>query len=191
MGRPDTLGADLHHNRQFPLIKDTANVTGNDSGLMDPPHCAIIKSMVDFSRITRSICLSIYLQDLSVPRTVALAFQIEEDLDRWVDSLPEAIRPTSPLGQSTSLRGAKDAQWVKRQRLVLTISPSTRYGTQMNCLLTDARIPQSKNSSLWLFSPSVFGKRASIDTEISGGCSQMPRFCKGDNQHHLSNISAQ
>lgn len=118
MGRPDTLGADLYHNRRFPLVKDVD--TENNAELLDSTYCVIIKSMVDFSRIARSICLSIYLPDTTAPRTVALAYQIERDLESWVSSLPEAIRPKHPQGRQT-LEGAKDAQWAKRQRLVLTI----------------------------------------------------------------------
>ncbi|KAH6683609.1 hypothetical protein F5X68DRAFT_171820 [Plectosphaerella plurivora] len=124
MGRPDTLGADLFHNRRYPLIRGAPDTDISRPELLDPPHCAIIKCMVDFSRITRSICLSIYLSEDTVSRTVSTVHRIEQDLDRWVEGLPEAVRPKvhAPAGAPTSsLRAAKDPQWVKRQKLVLNI----------------------------------------------------------------------
>ena len=122
MGRPDTLGADLYHNRSFPLI-------GNDnSGSMpddhyDPPQCAIIKSMVDLSRITRSICLDIYLPETITPRTVALAYRLEQDLDKWVEGLPDAIRPKQATGEPVSLNivGISDGR-VSRSETASTAS---------------------------------------------------------------------
>ncbi|AEO63828.1 uncharacterized protein THITE_2010769, partial [Thermothielavioides terrestris NRRL 8126] len=108
MGRPDTLGADPYHNRRFPLL--------------DPTYCAIIKPMVDFARITRKVCLGIYLQDSTTARTVALANQIERELDEWVDGLPGRIRPrTKPASEPETLRSSKEPRWVKRQKLVLLI----------------------------------------------------------------------
>ncbi|KAJ3456060.1 hypothetical protein MRS44_016083 [Fusarium solani] len=121
MGRPDTLGADLYHNRRFPLIKTTQTEEGMSSELSEHPCCAIIEQMVHFSKITRSISLSIYLPETTVSMMVALAVQIEKDLEGWAQKLPEAIRPTGSTSQVPSLRGVKDVQWVKRQRLVLNL----------------------------------------------------------------------
>lgn len=119
MGRPDTLGSDLYHNRQFPVTPDSRDTPSTD--LLEPPHCAIIKHMVDFSRITRSVCLGIYLSDLSPPELLTRANQLERDLDGWVDELPETIRPSRTLVHKSSLGAVRDAQYAKRQRLVLTI----------------------------------------------------------------------
>ncbi|KAJ3540815.1 hypothetical protein NM208_g4888 [Fusarium decemcellulare] len=121
MGRPDTLGADLYHNRQFPRIKSDQAEDGMSSELSEHPLCAIIEHMVHFSKITRSICLSIYLPETTAPMMVALAGQIERDLEAWAQKLPETIRPTGSTSQVPSLRGVKDVQWVKRQRLVLNL----------------------------------------------------------------------
>ncbi|KAK6076239.1 C6 transcription factor [Seiridium cupressi] len=120
MGRPDTLGADLYHNRSFPLIGNESSGSSPDDRF-DPPQCAIIKSMVDLSRITRSICLDIYLPETITPRTVALAYRLEQDLDKWIEGLPEAIRPRQATGEPVSLKSVRDPQWAKRQRLVLGI----------------------------------------------------------------------
>ncbi|EEY15972.1 conserved hypothetical protein [Verticillium alfalfae VaMs.102] len=121
MGRPDTLGADLYHTRPYPFIQGSPNADASQPELLEPLHCAIIKSMVDFSRLTRTVCLGIYLSDTPVLSTTALAFQIEKDLDRWIESLPEQIRPNITAGPPSTLKAARDPQWAKRQKLVLTI----------------------------------------------------------------------
>ncbi|KAH7158370.1 hypothetical protein DER46DRAFT_685421 [Fusarium sp. MPI-SDFR-AT-0072] len=121
MGRPDTLGADLYHNRRFPRIGNGQNETGMDSEMSEHPCCAIIEHMVHFSKITRNICLSIYLPETTIPMMVAMAGQIERDLEAWTQKLPEAIRPMGSSTQVPSLRGVRDVQWVKRQRLVLNL----------------------------------------------------------------------
>ncbi|PKS06012.1 hypothetical protein jhhlp_007846 [Lomentospora prolificans] len=121
MGRPDTLGADLYHTRNFPQVQHIDTPMSTPSSTLDPPNCTIIQPMVDFSRITRSICHNIYLADTPLPKSVALAQQTETELEAWVDALPEAIRPARTLAEANSLRRARDAQWMKRQRLVLTI----------------------------------------------------------------------
>ncbi|KAJ4304480.1 hypothetical protein N0V90_000006 [Kalmusia sp. IMI 367209] len=122
IGRPDTLGADIYHNRRLPLIKNDT-VTEHDSEMLEPPHCAIIGCAVDLARITRTICQKIYLPNPSIIDMITLTNQIERELDDWVGSLPPAIRPDTQnqLQQKVSLRSAKDAQWAKRQRLVLSI----------------------------------------------------------------------
>ncbi len=126
MGRPDTLGADPYHNRQFPVTsteQPTPHPADIDApGPLDPPYCAIIKPMVDFSKITRRICFSVYLQDNTTKRMLTLAFQIEKELDDWINSLPAAIRPQTTLTiQPETLKSVKEAKWIKRQRLVLLI----------------------------------------------------------------------
>ncbi|KAH7159517.1 fungal-specific transcription factor domain-containing protein [Dactylonectria estremocensis] len=123
MGRPDTLGSDLYHNRRLPVTYESieSGTVPYQPELLEPPHCAIIRYMVDFSRITRALCLGIYLSDLSLPELLARANQLEQDLNRWVDSVPEAIRPSRIFSRKTSLKSVKDAQYAKRQRLVMTI----------------------------------------------------------------------
>lgn len=125
MGRPDTLGADLYHNRRFPRIGNGQNETETDSEMTEHPCCAIIEHMVHFSKITRNICLSIYLPETTIPMMVAMAGQIERDLEAWTQKLPEAIRPMGSSTQVPSLRGVRDVQWVKRQRLVLNLRSCT------------------------------------------------------------------
>jgi len=122
MGRPDTLGADLYHNRRFPMTEGAGASVGMDTELRDSPHCAIIKCMVDLSRITRSICLRIYLPQVTLSTAVALGRKLEEQLEQWKTTLPEAIRPVDPSAQSISLMRSNMAVWMKRQRLVLTLS---------------------------------------------------------------------
>lgn len=125
MGRPDTLGADLYHNRQFPLLESDQSRDGGaitlDPETLEPPHCAIIKIMVDLSRIIKSIGLDIYLSDQITLRTVELAFRLQADLDQWAETVPLEIRPRPNVGDLVTLKSARDSQWVKRQRLVLTL----------------------------------------------------------------------
>ncbi len=129
MGRPDTLGADPYHNRRFPVIKGegVSDPPDDDSpDAFDAPYCVMIKPMVDFSRIIRKLCLGIYLQDNTTARAVALAFQIEQELEQWLESLPKTIRPQpTSVNQPESLKSVKEPQWVKRQKLVLLIRKSS------------------------------------------------------------------
>jgi hypothetical protein len=118
MGRPDTLGADLYHNQRYPLIRD---VDVGEPHELEPPHCAIIRAMVDFSRITRQVCLGVYLAEFNLARTIDTSNQIEKHLNDWVSALPDAIRPRLYADLKSSLQDAKAPRWVKRQRLVLTI----------------------------------------------------------------------
>ena len=121
IGRPDTLGSDLFHNRSFPHVAENGDDQLGQSHL-EPPHCAIIKSMVDFSRITKAVCLGLYLSQNTVMRTVSLALEMEADLLSWKANLPESIRPDDSWPPDTgSLRRAKEEQWTNRQRLVLSL----------------------------------------------------------------------
>jgi len=126
MGRPDTLGADPSHNHRYPLVRDaeTTDPSAHESSnvVTDPPYCGIIKPMVDFSRITRKVCLRIYLQDSATAGTVSIANEIESALDGWVNNLPPSIRPQTKFSsQPETLRSAKEPKWAKRQKLVLLI----------------------------------------------------------------------
>jgi hypothetical protein len=129
MGRPDTLGADLYHNRRFPVTEvsqsaESRDIELRDIELLDHAHCAIIKCMVDLSRITKSICLRIYLPQVTLAAAIAPARELENQIEQWIAALPEAIRPIVPSAQDLGLQRARDLQWMKRQRLVLTMSPS-------------------------------------------------------------------
>ena len=122
MGRPDTLGLDLYHNRQFPQIHDELASNPNVLEAAEPQDCAIIRSMVDFSRITREVCLRIYLSPSPFQRNQDAAYQIEQDLDSWFDNLPPSIRPSRTFETSKSLKALKDPVYAKKQKLVLSIS---------------------------------------------------------------------
>lgn len=147
MGRPDTLGVDLYHNRQYPKIEDEASHIVTNSELLDPPQGAIIKCMVDFSRITRSVCLGIYLSASPPQRNLSLAFRIEQDLDSWLDNLPPSIRPSRTCESERSLKRIKDAQWMKKQRLVLSISKFPFALVNSDCA-DISRIPQRAHVTL-------------------------------------------
>ena len=125
MGSPDTLGADLYHNRRFPVTEVSQSAESRDIERLDHAHCAIIKCMVDLSRITKSICLRIYLPQVTLAAAIAPARELEKQIEQWIAALPEAIRPIVPSAQDLGLQRARDLQWMKRQRLVLTMSPSS------------------------------------------------------------------
>lgn len=151
MGRPDTLGVDLYHNRQYPQIHTEVASVEQNPDMIEHPHCAIIKGMVDFSRITRTVCLRFYLSDSPIQRNLTLAHQIELDLDNWLDNLPTNIRPTRTFASSKSLKFVKDAQYMKKQRLVLSISKESMW----NSLVLDnlLRISGYHNVRMLLFAP--------------------------------------
>ncbi|KAL4903915.1 fungal-specific transcription factor domain-containing protein [Aspergillus multicolor] len=79
LGRPDTLGLDDYHNRPLPP--------------RDHSQYAIIPWMVDFARITRKVSVQIYHRRLTLEDKLAMALAIENELDCWIRSLPEWIRP--------------------------------------------------------------------------------------------------
>lgn len=134
MGRPSSLGIDEFHNRDFPFT-EVSELPNSDAELLDPPHCAIIRYMVDFSRITRHVCVKVYVTPNSTSRTVELAHQFDQVLDDWLASLPESIRPRQTPEQPSMLTSIKEAIWMKRQRLVLNIrKASLPYTTAWVCL---------------------------------------------------------
>lgn len=106
LGRPDTLGLDEYHNRRLPDVDDT--------------EYAIIPYMVDFSRIIRKVAVHIYHSHLSLQQKLALALQIESEMDDWVARLRPSIRP-SLRPEDVQLGGLREPKWVRRQRLVLGI----------------------------------------------------------------------
>lgn len=120
MGRPSSLGIDEFHNRDFPFT-EVSDLPNSDVELLDPPHCAIIRHTVDLSRITRHVCVKVYLTQNSTSRTVELAHQFDQVLDDWLASLPESIRPRQAPDSTSILTSSKEAIWMKRQRLVLNI----------------------------------------------------------------------
>ena len=128
MGRPDTLGADLYHNRPFPVTtysKNAVAATEHGHDLHEPAYCAILEFMVDFSRIISRIRHELYIPVSPATSNPALALQyaasIEQELDDWLRNLPDAIRPQRGTSQQTSLKSAKEPQYVKKQKLVLGI----------------------------------------------------------------------
>lgn len=121
LGRPSCLGADEYHNLEFPLTEFSSSCDLN-SPLLDPPHCAIIQHMVHFSRLTRQVCVEMYLPQNSAAMTVELAHKLDEKLAAWLTGLPECIRPRSQSEQTPRLGRSKEAIWMKRQKLVINIS---------------------------------------------------------------------
>jgi hypothetical protein len=76
--------------------------------------------MVDFSRIMKAVGLKLYMVDLTLDTAMLVSGQIEQDLEKWVEGLPRALRPLNEVGQKRPLKAAIDPPYVKRQRLATT-----------------------------------------------------------------------
>lgn len=120
MGRPSCLGSDEYHNLDFPLT-EFSELFDPHSPLLDPPHCAVIEQMVHISRLTRHVCVTLYLPQIPAARTVELAHQLDPSLDAWLSHLPECIRPMERPEQAPRLGNIREAIWMKRQKLVLNL----------------------------------------------------------------------
>ncbi|KAK5214062.1 hypothetical protein LTR99_005309 [Exophiala xenobiotica] len=104
LGRPDSLGPDLYHNRAMPAIDDT------ETGIITP--------MVEFARIVREVSRFVFLPARSISQRIQRADEIEEEMEQWVNSLPDMIRPQLH-NLSDSLGTMTDAHWAKKQRHTL------------------------------------------------------------------------
>jgi hypothetical protein len=106
--------------------------------------------LADTSNGSERDLLALYLPNPSITNMITLTNQIERELEVWIGSLPSAIRPDTQdqLSQRASLRSARDAQWAKRQRLVLNI----RYNNLIRSSISErATIPGCMESTQkWL-----------------------------------------
>ena len=103
LGRPDSLGLDIYHNQLMPPIDDTEH--------------AILATMVDFARMIREVSISIYASAQSIADRLIKASEIEQRMDTWVTSLPDAIRPNIYDEDTPSM--TKEARWAKKQKHTL------------------------------------------------------------------------
>lgn len=79
--------------------------------------------MVDLAQIIRNVSTQIYHSHIRLQDRLSLALQIEIEIDRWLASLPERIKPD--IGACTlSQNTLWDPKWAKTQRLVLGIRES-------------------------------------------------------------------
>jgi hypothetical protein len=106
VGRPDTLGLDIYHNRRLPEIEST--------------EVAIIPCMVEFGRIMRKVSVEIYHSKVPLQQKLRTAIFIEQEMKEWIVRLPTNIRPDIS-NRETYLGGLKEPNWSRRQRLVLLI----------------------------------------------------------------------
>ena len=105
LGRPDSVGMEDYHNRRLIPV--------------DNSEIAIISCMIPFARITRKVSLA-QLSMTSMRDKIAVANEIEKEMDMWLDTLPEAIRP-GIAQRKDRIKILKDPKWARRQRLVLWI----------------------------------------------------------------------
>ena len=104
LGRADSLGADIYHNRPLPPILDS--------------EIAILTPMVEFARIVRTISASMYTPSTSIDRRLELAAEIEQKMDEWLQTLPEAIKPQLN-GSFQNITMTREPMWAKKQKHTL------------------------------------------------------------------------
>lgn len=104
LGRPDSLGLDVYHNRPVPPADDS--------------ETAILSKMVDFARIIRKVSISVYFTTRPIYDKLAKAVDIEAEMDIWIHTLPKKIRPEF-TDAAESVGMVKDPRWAKKQRHTL------------------------------------------------------------------------
>jgi hypothetical protein len=127
LGRPDSLGLEEHHNRRHPPIVDS--------------ETAILPIMIPFAHITRRVSVAMYLSKASMREKISWTDEIESQMDVWLSTLPEKIRPGATR-ENDSFRILKDPKWARRQRLVLQI----RYWNVKMVLYRPCLIYASQNA---------------------------------------------
>jgi hypothetical protein len=103
LGRPDSLGLDIYHNQTMPAVDETED--------------AILATMVGFARLVRKVSVSIYASAQSTSERLAIAAEIESEMDAWLASVPSIIRPTFHGEQSSTM--IKEPKWAKKQKHTL------------------------------------------------------------------------
>jgi hypothetical protein len=87
LGRPNVLGLDRYHNRPLPPI--------------DPSENAIIPAIHQLSSIVRRVSTEIYLSRARPNEKLQQATDLESELEQWLSSIPEGIRPLSESTECT------------------------------------------------------------------------------------------
>ncbi|EXJ63689.1 hypothetical protein A1O7_00024 [Cladophialophora yegresii CBS 114405] len=103
LGRPDSLGLDIYHNQTMPAVNETEH--------------AILAAMVDFARLVRKVSVSIYASAQSTSERLAIAAEIESEMDAWLESVPSFIRPNFHGDESSTM--IKEPKWAKKQKHTL------------------------------------------------------------------------
>jgi hypothetical protein len=106
LGRPDTLGSDIYHNRPLP------SATGSP--------VQMIPSLYSLSNIIQEISAAAYTGPASIEDKLQRSALLEIKLDVWFDSLPEQIKPMRDSSSSEML-SLKEDYWAKLQMLNLKI----------------------------------------------------------------------
>lgn len=106
LGRPDTTGMDVYHNREVPPIDDS--------------EYAIIPIMLQLCRSMRNISTGIYLTKENLAMKLAKALQLEGELDAWFANLPPRLK-TEDEPNILSQGPPEPEIWRKLHRLVLKL----------------------------------------------------------------------
>ncbi|KAE8316612.1 hypothetical protein BDV41DRAFT_573896 [Aspergillus transmontanensis] len=65
--------------------------------------------------------------NLTLAKTIAVAAQIQQRIERWVETLPPELRPLTEVGQRRPLKAAMVPQYVKKQRLATTTREVSQF----------------------------------------------------------------
>ncbi|KAM0249718.1 hypothetical protein ACHAQJ_008920 [Trichoderma viride] len=115
LGRPDSLGYDLYHNRPFPLIKHRNDAEKGQDG----PEVEIIEVLVKLAKITRDISAKLYNYPADMPSKLQYIRETDRKLRSWLASVPQPISPSRHPTSSGFLALTRHSQYIMKQRLVL------------------------------------------------------------------------
>lgn len=104
LGRADSLGPDIYHNRLLPPIRDD--------------ETAILTPMVDCARIVRKISEYTYTTSTRIEHRLELAAEIEKEMNEWLQTLPKAIKP-EVNGSLDDTGITREPMWSKKQKHTL------------------------------------------------------------------------
>ncbi|KAK0108714.1 hypothetical protein ONS96_002561 [Cadophora gregata f. sp. sojae] len=148
IGRPDSIGMDVFHNRDLPLTRSDPSHQEHYPEKSQAPYYGIIKCMVDLSRIIRRVYREIYLTSAAPEHKLSAAQLIEYELEQWLDNLPPEIRPMRTFASSRASISMRDARFMKRQRLFLSIRYHNVRILLLAFSLTNRRLMEPKDATL-------------------------------------------
>ena len=172
LGRPDTLGLDIFHNRRLPSVNG--------------PESSIISVMVDFARIIRTVSVDIYLSRTGPEERLRRAFEIEGLMVAWIDRLPSLIRPLMPL-DTRRICTLRDPEWARMQRLVLQIRMSLEPRDREDRLIA-FRILQCHYAPPSSFPDICVAKPSSKRSSTRRSSDKVYRCCRAHNRTYLRDL---
>lgn len=104
LGRPDTLGDDIYHNRVIQPVGNT--------------EASIISLMLPLSRIMRKVAPYLYLNQLDIAEQLRTTAVLECELQNWLEEIPSRFQPL--LDRWTESDSCVyGAPWIRMQKFAL------------------------------------------------------------------------